>query len=175
MINFFLDLDLVKIEPILFKKERIFYERKRKKINAVRDHNFKKFRAQTPREKNGRREKKNWKGYILLERRISTMLVARKYRSKGKFASKGGGQRSETRFNSIPHDPSCQFRSTISRLHGPRETRDKTIHHLRAITGGTEIPQQSSLLSGYHVSKILFSLRDDAFKLSNRRKVAIRN
>lgn len=54
MINFFLDLDLVKIEAILFKKERIFYERKRKKVNAVRDHNFKKFRAQTPREKNGR-------------------------------------------------------------------------------------------------------------------------
>lgn len=123
----------------------------------------------------GEGRKKIGKGISFWKDEFPRCWVARKYRSKGKFASKGGGQRSETRFNSIPHDPSCQFRSTISRLHGPRETRDKTIHHLRAITGGTEIPQQSSLLSGYHVSKILFSLRDDAFKLSNRRKVAIRN
>lgn len=101
-------------------------------------------------------EKKNWKEYILVEKRISTMLVAREYRSKGKFAIKG--QRSQTRFNSIPHDPSCQFRG----LHVKRATKRSTIYE------PSRAEQRfHNTVPCYHVSKILFCPRDDAFESSD--------
>ena len=98
------------------------------------------------------------------------MLIARKYRSKGKFAIKEAGRGlklASIRFFTIHPVNFDQFRLYVAPV--KRVTKRSTIYEpLRAEQ------RFHNTVPCYHVSKILFCLRDDAFKSSAPEKLAVR-